>query len=122
MEIVGLVVLWRIIFSIHEGCAYHPDTFWLSKLLPYFKPNWKNKYVTNRMGELVVDKSKYRVKWWAWVIPFDGVHWLKTLMVFIVLNIAYLGIDVQLNYFYFIPGMLLILMLIHLFIFRQDKI
>ena len=116
MEILLLVIVWRVLFSFHDACDKHPKTFWLTKLIPWMKPNWKNRYNLDRAGQPI------NVKWWAWVLPFDGVHLIKDLMVFTVLNIAYLGIDVRLVWWSYIIGMLIILALIHIFIFRQDKL
>ena len=112
MELLFLVLLFRAVFSLHEKCTYHSSSFWLCKLIPWMKPNWKNRY--SNVEEL-------KVKWWAWVLPFDGPHLFKQLMVFVVLNLAYFGIDASISYVYFMLGLPLILIVIHVAIMQRSR-
>lgn len=121
MDLFIIAIVWRFLFSLHEKCQYHYETFWLCKLIPWMRPNWRNRYVKNQMGELVVDKGKYRVKWWAWVFPFDGVHLLKQLMVFAVLNLAYFGIDATVDYLNFMIGMAIIFAAVHIGVMQRER-
>jgi len=95
-----MVILFGIWFTLHDKCRDHFDRFWLCKKYPYFKPNWKNRYVKNRMNELVVNKGKYVVKWHTHILPatIDGVHLFKDLMFFTVVMGVYLGWKVQVEF------------------------
>ena len=90
-----LVLTGSVLFTLHDKCQYHSERFWLTKKFSYFRPNWKNRYVSDRAGGLVIDeKGKFKVKWYTWIAPWliDGVHLFKDLMLISFFSATYVAL------------------------------